>query len=46
MLHNGTDDDNFLECTGSEVVFENLTMLQLGGYDGMVQVGADVNGHV
>ena len=38
VLHNGTDDDNFLECTGAEIAFENLTMLQLGGYDGIVQV--------
>ena len=44
MLHNGADDDNFLECTGTEITFENLTMLQLGGYDGIVQVWGSFEG--
>ena len=39
VLFNQTDDDGFMECTGREIVFENMTFLQLGGYDGIVQVG-------
>ena len=39
VLFNQTDDDGFMECTGKEIVFENMTFLQLGGYDGIVQVG-------
>ncbi|GAX81356.1 hypothetical protein CEUSTIGMA_g8787.t1 [Chlamydomonas eustigma] len=38
VLYNDADDDGFMECKGRDVVFENLTMLQVGGYDGIVKV--------
>ena len=37
-MYNEADDDGFMDCTAKDVVFENMTMLQLGGYDGIVQV--------
>ncbi|KAG1680348.1 hypothetical protein FOA52_015438 [Chlamydomonas sp. UWO 241] len=38
VLYNGEDDGTFVEARGPSVVLENLTLLQLGGYDGIVQV--------
>jgi hypothetical protein len=42
VLYNDADDDGFMECMGRDVIFENLTMLQVGGYDGIVKVGVVV----
>jgi hypothetical protein len=39
VLFNEADDDGFMDCTAKDITFENMTMLQLGGYDGIVQVG-------
>ena len=42
VIYNDAEDDSFFESHGAEVCFENLTLLQLGGYDGIVQVGGTV----
>lgn len=42
VIHNGEEDDAFLVCTAEGVVLENFTLLQLGGYDGTLQVGLTV----
>lgn len=42
MLYNGTEDDQLLEAAPAPgapgLVLENLTLAQLGGYEGVVQV--------
>eukprot|EP00798_Chlamydomonas_sp_ICE-L_P022286 gene22286-29364_t len=40
VIYNDADDDSFIECYGDDVQMENLTLLQLGGYEGIVQVMA------
>lgn len=43
VIYNNEKDDAFFECY-ADVQFENLTLTQLSGYDGVVQVGHSNNG--